>query len=248
MTTRMTEESEMTNLKSPLAPQAVPTPDPHAAEAGTPKQSKARGVSPRFARLWSAFGVPRSELDEVKSLGDHILLRLQRLPVLDGSESSESQRQRLQDWVNGSFTRPLRALLLQASRNERSHAILNLAVIVGGFATSGIAVAAGSGHRGSNTAWIVFSFGLVVALAGGISQLFRPGYRATQRVTLATELRDEGWAFANASKDYKNKGNIEKAFYLFDERVSAINRRSAEIRGFEVGARMRRTGTSASRD
>jgi Protein of unknown function (DUF4231) len=247
----------MTDLRPlPGSPAGTPPGSP-PGEAGTPKQSKERGVSPRFARLWSAFGVPRSELDEVKSLGDHILLRLQRLPVLDGSESRESQRQRLQDWVNGSFTRPLRALLLQASRNERSHAILNLAVIVGGFATSGIAVAAGSGHRGSNTAWIVFSFGLVVALAGGISQLFRPGYRATQRVTLATELRDEGWAFANASKDYKgkdnlkgskNEGNLEKSFGLFDERVSAINRRSAEIRGFEAGSRTRRTGTSASRD
>jgi len=189
-------------------------------------------------RLRSGFGVPRQELAEVDELGQHIENRLHGL--VEGSVTGprrDAEFNRLRDWVTGRFTYPLRTLLLQASRNTRGHVLLNLVVIGGGFATSGIAVAAGGGNRGSATSWIVFSVGLVVALAGGVSQIFRPGYRATQRVTLAMELREEGWAFANSTKDYK--GSLKVAFERFDERVSAIHRRAAQIVGLEPESRTR---------
>ena len=190
-----------------------------------------------LARLRSGFGVPRYELTEVEKLGNHIW---ERLSLDQGGQAKETAR--LKDWVTSRFTEPLRALLVQSSSNMRGHVLLSLIVIGGGFATSGIAVAAGTGHKSSATSWIVFSVGLVVALAGGISQIFRPGYRATQRDTLTRQLREEGWAFAMGTKDYAL--NDPQAFERFDERVSAIHRRAAEIIGLEPESGTRQTATA----
>ena len=123
-----------------------------------------------LTRLRSGFGVPRYELTEVFDLGEHVLDRLMQGPP--GSNFARMNSKQAHDWVAARFTYPLRTLLLQASRNTRGHVLLNLVVIGGGFATSGIAVAAGAGHKGTTTSWIVFSVGLVVALAGGISRSF----------------------------------------------------------------------------
>lgn len=234
----------MTDLQQSAG--AVVAADPPATSSATKPDTSPEQptVSPRLARWRSAFGVRRSELDEVNALGQHILLRLQFLPVRDKYETEGMKQQRLRDWVLENFTRSLRTLLLQSSRNGRGNIILSIVVIAGGFATSGIAVAAGTGHRGTGTSWIVFSVGLAVALAGGISQLFRPGYRATQRLTLARDLKEQGWAFVNANTDYK--GDIEAAFDLFDQRVTAINRRSVELIGLEPESGTGRRGTRGS--
>ena len=164
-------------MTSPSSPQPSPAP------ASGPRQpTRFEALRRWFTRLRSGFGVPAYELQEVDNLGRHIWHRLSSLTSITTLDDSQ-----LADWVNGQFTYPLRNWLLQASRNTRGHVLLSLVVIGGGFATSGIAVAAGTGHKGSHTSWVVFSIGLVVALAGGVSQLFRPGYRATQRTTLAIE-------------------------------------------------------------
>src|SRR5260221_330665 len=129
------------SASSPAPAASASSPDP-AASASSPDpavsaSSQAPRMSSRFARLRSAFGVPRYSLDEVNALGQHILVRLYSLPARDANETEALKRQRLQDWVLENFTRSLRTLLLQSSRNGRGNVILNLVVIGGGFATSG---------------------------------------------------------------------------------------------------------------
>ena len=236
----------MTDPQQPAGSVVTADPPPATSSSTRAATSPAQPtVSSRLARLRSAFGVPKSELDEVNALGQHILLRVQNLPARDSNETQGMKQQRLSDWVLENFTRSLRTLLLQSSRNGRGNIILSIVIIAGGFATSGIAVAAGTGHKGTSTSWIVFSVGLAVALAGGISQLFRPGYRATQRLTLARDLKEQGWAFVNANTaDYK--GDLQSAFDLFDQRVTAINRRSVELIGLEPESGTGRRGTRGS--
>lgn len=215
------------------------SPGPQSPPGQANGRQSARRLGPLrrwFTRLRSGFGVPQYELKEVDDLGQHILHRLQG--HVDISSFDQGQ---LGDWVDGQFRYPLRNWLRQASQNTRGHVLLNLVVIGGGFATSGIAVAEGTGHKGSNISWIVFSIGLVVALAGGISQIFRPGFRATQRITLAMELRDEGWYFVNLTRDYKK--DTKSAFELFSQRVSDIHRRAAQVAALEPNPR---TGSTRS--
>ncbi len=182
-------------------------------------------MTPRRRGLRWPGGVPDYELRAVFQLQDHMLERLHRLEPLP------SAADRLQDWLASRFTYPLRSLLIQASRGGRFYALLNLGVVGGGFATSGIAVATGSGTRGSSASWVVFGLGLTVALAGGVTQLFRPGHRATERATLAAQLREEGWAFANATGPYAAADHA--SFELLDRRVSDIHRRAAHIAALE---------------
>ncbi len=178
----------------------------------------------RWRRVWhrivGGWGVPTYELQGVEQLGGHVLERLSGL-------ESHAGRDVYHDWVASEFTYPLRALLWGSARNRRAHMLLNLLVVAGGFATSGIAVAAGSGHRGSTTSWIVFGIGLTLAVLGGANQLFRPGYRATERTSVAVELREEGWAFAMALGVYA--GELTVAFDTFQERVSVLQRRIAKF-------------------
>jgi hypothetical protein len=192
----------------------------------------------RWLRVVRAgFGVSQYQLIEVDSLDQHIRRRLHDLTVKSVSQPDPLPEEQLKDWVASRFTSPLRNLLVQASRNSRLYVVLSLVVIAGGFATSGIAVGASGVHKHSNTSWVVFSVGLAVALAGGASQIFRPGHRAAQRTTLTMDLLEEGWAFANSTKDY-NKG-VKAAFQLFDKRVSAIHRRAAQIGELEPIGRPR---------
>jgi hypothetical protein len=71
----------------------------------------------------------------------------------------------------------------------------------------------------------------VVAIAGGITQIFRPGHRATERAALAAQLREEGWAFANRSGSYRD--DDEAAFELLDQRISEIHRRASQIAAYD---------------
>jgi len=186
------------------------------------------GFSAFVARLWGGFGVPQYELVGVRQLGDHVLRRTNRLSRIEGDPVLYG------DWVASEFTYPLRALLWGSARARRAHMLLNLLVVGGGFATSGIAVAAGSGHRGTATSWIVFAIGLLVALVGGANQLFRPGFRANERRSIAVELREEGWTFAMGKGEYA--GDDTAAFDLFQRRVSALQRRVANIGALETEA------------
>jgi hypothetical protein len=189
-------------------------------------QKRLGGLRRSFIRLRSGLGVPQYELKEVDRLGQHILHRL-----YDSTSTDSFDEGQLKDWVDGRFTYPLRNWLRQASQNARGHVLLSLVVIGGGFATSGIAVAADTVHKHSNTSWIVFSIGLIVALSGGLAQILRPSYRAAQRVTLAIALRDEGWDFANLAKDYSH--DTKDAFELFSQRVSDIHHQAAAVATLE---------------
>ena len=218
------------------APAAAGSAAPAAAGSAAPGAPNIRTRQRWSARWRSGFGVPRNELNEVYQLGNHILERLHQERPRGLSDDS------LRDWVTSRFISLLRALLVRASSNTRGYLVLNLVVIGGGFATSGIAVAAGTGHKSSTAAWIVFGVGLAVALAGGISQVFRPGYRATQRTTLAMELQEEGWAFVLKTRDYPGEDPAVD-FERLNQRVSDIHRRAAQVIGLEPESR---TGQAAA--
>jgi hypothetical protein len=158
-------------------------------------------------------GTPEFELQEVWQLSQLIRARLDKM---DGSASD-----RHREWVASRFRYPLRALLIVANRDATNHMAFTLMVVAGGFATSGIAVAAGAG-KGSAGSWVVFGIGLVVALAAATSQQLRFGLRSNERRSLAVALREEGWHFVNGSGDY---GIADRpAFVLFEARVDEIHR------------------------
>jgi hypothetical protein len=184
------------------------------AEAPRAKSSEPR----RHLRV--ADGVQSYELIEVQQLGDLILNRIEADSAFSGAV--------YRPWVASRVTFPLRSLLLQASRNTRGAILLNLLVVAGGFATSGIAVASKAGGKSSSlTSWVVFTIGLMIAMGGAITQFFRPAFRATERTSLAVELREEGWAFATASGAYT--GGVSEALTAFQAKVSDVHRRAARV-------------------
>jgi hypothetical protein len=189
-----------------------------------------QGIGNFILRLRSGFGVPKYEREEVFQLGKHVLSRLKKIKITSGGSTDDESR--LDDWVACRFTYPLRALIFQSSRNSRGQVLLSLIVIGLGFATSGIAVAHGGGTISSTTSWTVFAFGLIVALAGGLSQLFRPGYRASQTISLVIQFREEGWAFANMTGAYVT--GDDKAFNTFDKSISTILKQAAQVRTLEA--------------
>lgn len=170
---------------------------------------------PRRLHLRLTDDVPTYELVEVEQLGSLILRRLEQDPSLSSAVYGP--------WVSSRVTFPLRSLLLQASRNTRGAILLNLIVVAGGFATSGIAVANQAGGK----SWIVFAIGIIVAMGGAITQFFRPAFRATERTSLAVELREQGWAFATASGVYA--GEVAEVLPTFQAKVSDIHRRAARV-------------------
>ena len=182
-----------------------------------------RQPTSRF-RWWRSVSVPQFELVEVLQLGGHIATRLDGI-----GNQAEQDRERLHDWVASQFTFPLRSLLIQANRNATRFVVLNGVIVGGGFITSAIAVAAGGG---SASRWLIFGVGLVVAVAGALSQQLRLGFRSSERRTLAVALRQEGWAFANALGDYR--GDSAAAFELFDQRVAEIHRRAAQVSALDA--------------
>ena len=177
----------------------------------------------RRGRLWSrlrgGWAVPQYEIRGVMQLGEHVRARAGRLT----GPSQDAYR----DWIESEFTYPLRALLWATARSRRAYMGLNLLVVAGGFATSGIAIAAGSGTKGSVTSWVVFALGFSVAIVGGVNQQFRPGHRATERNSVTVDMREEGWSFAMGSAEYA--GDDAAAFALFQSRVFALQRRIASI-------------------
>lgn len=180
----------------------------------------------RRFRLSRLAGVRIYELREVHQIEAHILERLSKLPPDPDRPNALEQQQRLRDWVASRFTYPLRSLLIQAKGNGKYFFVLNTVVVAGGFGTSGIAIAAGA-DKGSAVAWVIFAFGLLVAVAGGITQVFRPGHRASERLTLVMKLREDGWAFANGTGLYAV--GIEKAFRIFDARLTEFHREATNI-------------------
>lgn len=198
------------------------SPDPEVEPSGPTPPPRLRTA---IYRLRAGYGVPKYELVEVEQLGELVLSRI----LAENQQSAEVYR----PWVASRFTYPLRSLLWQASRNTRGAVILNVLVVAGGFATSGIAVASRSGGKSSSfTLWTVFALGLIVAVAGGMAQLFRPAYRATERTRLSVSLREEGWAFATASGAYA--GSVEEALDIFRSKVSEIHQRAAQITALEA--------------
>jgi hypothetical protein len=168
--------------------------------------------------LSALFGkVQKFELIEVRQLSAEVLKRMKALRPDDADMHK--------GWVAAEFHYPLRSLLIKAGHNSTFFVWVSMIVIAGGFATSGIAVAGGA-EKGSSTAWIIFAIGLIVALAGGIAQIFRFGVRANARRTLALSLREEGWNFVYKEGDYaKDKEALQK----FRARVTEIQRRIAEV-------------------
>jgi hypothetical protein len=177
------------------------------------------------SRVFGWWGVPRYELRGVAQLGQWVSVRAASLAKPD-------QREATQEWIRADFTFPVRSLLWATARSRRSYVAITLGTVAGGFATSGIAVAAGSGTRGSAVSWIVFGIGLIVALAGGLSQIFRPSQRAFDRQAVLVKMREEGWSFAMATGDYA--ASDQQVLFVFQARVFALQRRIAQIGQLEV--------------
>ena len=131
-------------------------------------------------------------------------------------------------WLVHNFQQPLEDVLGKAGRNARWYLVVNLVVIGGGFATSGIAV----GSKGSGLAgWVVFTIGLAVALAGGLSQQFRFGFRSSESRTLVFALFNEGWHFAMSTGTYA--GKADEAWAHFTKRIDALNERVSAVESLD---------------
>lgn len=199
-----------------MASSAAPTGDsPMASES----QRLPRGP------VLTMFRVPSYQLVEVRQLHRHMMARLGRLAT------SPEDHERLEDWLRSRFTFPMRSMMIEAKRGGVGYAALNLVVIGGGFATSGVAVAGNSGSKGQVLGWVVFALGLVVALAGGVNQLYRPGHRATERGVIVGQLREAGWAFANSLAPYD--GEEQAAFEILDSRICDIHGRATALAAVE---------------
>jgi len=172
--------------------------------------------------------VPPLDLAEVR----HVAQEVRRTLKGTGATRAETSGDDGHDWVSYRFEGLWLRLLFQSYSNARDHLVVNTVVIAGGFATSGLAVTAtkGGAHTSASTttAWVVFAIGLAVALAGGVSQLYRPGHRATGRSELAARLRDEGWALIDGHGDYAGKQGGD-LFEVFDTRVAEVRRAAAEL-------------------
>lgn len=190
-------------------------------EEGTDREKRGRKRRP----LSAYFGkVQKFELIEVEQLSDEVLKRM--------NKTQPDADERHKAWVAAEFRYPLRSLLIKAGHNSTYFALLSIVVVAGGFATSGIAVAGGAGE-GSSAAWVVFAIGLIVALAGGIAQIFRFGVRSNARRALALNLREEGWNFVYKEGDYTNDAD---ALRKFRARVNEIQRRIAEVASIDSEA------------
>lgn len=183
------------------------------------EEQTGRNKRRRKSRTFSAlFGkVQKFELIEIEQLSDEVLKRM--------NEIQPDAVDRHKAWVAAEFRFPLRSLLIKAGHNSTFFVLLSMVVVTGGFATSGIAVAGGAGE-GSAAAWVVFAIGLIVALAGGIAQIFRFGVRSNTRRTLALNLREEGWNFVYKDGDYAED---KEALKTFRARVTEIQRRIADV-------------------
>lgn len=175
------------------------------------RRRKGRPLSALFGK------VQKFELIEVEQLSDQVLKRMNE--VQTGVDDKHKA------WVAAEFRYPLRSLLIKAGHNSTFFVLLSMVVVAGGFATSGIAVAGGA-EKGSSTAWVIFAIGLIVALAGGIAQIFRFGVRSNARRTLALSLREEGWNFVYKDGDYAED---KEALHKFRARVTDIQRRIANV-------------------
>ena len=177
---------------------------------------KRKWYSPR--RWLARFAqVQEFELIEVRQLGANVLGRM--------IELQEGADKRHEAWVAAEFQYPLRSLLIKAALNSSLFLAISMVVVAGGFATSGITVAANA-SQGSLAAWIVFSLGLLVALAGGLAQIFRFGVRSNARRSLAVLLKEEGWNFVYAEGEYADSSD---ALQKFRARVHELQRRVAEV-------------------
>jgi hypothetical protein len=160
--------------------------------------------------------VPKFELREITDLSALVLERMNE----DTPDDSKKNRA----WVGAQFQYPLRSWLIKANWNSFTFVALSMVVVGGGFATSGIAAAAGAG-KGSAASWFIFAIGLIVALVGGISQQFRFGVRANERRTLAVGLREEGWRFVYKVGDY----GCPEALPKFRAKVEELHQLAAKV-------------------
>jgi hypothetical protein len=175
-----------------------------------------------WRRVMSGGYIRTYELREVEQLGALILARLnaEDTPAKDAHGP----------WVASRVVYPLRSLLIKSGYNSLAYLVASLIALGGGFATSGIAVAAGA-SKGTASAWVIFGIGLLVALAGGLSQRFRFGFRSSERLTLASALREESWHFVYRTGGYSDP--IASAFQAFQAKVDELHRRIDQVTTLE---------------
>jgi hypothetical protein len=113
------------------------------------------------------------------------------------------------NWLLYSFQIPLEDLIAKASQNAFAY----LVVIGGGFATSGVSLAA-QGGEGCDPSWLVFGIGLFVALAGGLSQQFRFGFRSKRTTDPCPRILQRGLALCPVDRRlYRRQGQRMEAIW-----------------------------------
>jgi Protein of unknown function (DUF4231) len=129
------------------------------------------------------------------------------------------------DFLEFRFRRRAANYLRLGRYNSVSNTFITLLIVAGGFATSGIAVAAGGG-RGSKTGWIVFAIGIVVAVAGAIARLFNPETRALELKSIVAKMIAEAWDFIENAGVYASATSQTDSFPLFRETIESLNRQA----------------------
>lgn len=133
------------------------------------------------------------------------------------------------------FEIPLRRHGWRGPWYGRAFTYLSVAAIAAGVASSAIS---SQGSDGS-LRWVVFSLGLVVAIATAMNQLWKPAQRSVGAYRAGNALRREGWDYVNDRGRYRKvQGDRKSAFdTLIDQirdiqaQVDSIDEVQAEIPG-----------------
>ena len=164
----------------------------------------------------------RVELREADELGRLVLAALSP----KGSQGAPANHLAVDRWVQYRYTEVLKDLIKHTGGYKKWNVLTGVIIIVGGFATSGVAVAAGNDAPRS-IPWVVFGFGLLVAFSGALAQILKLGPQTVLYIHLTRELRDEGWALVHGHGPYTG-GPAEK-FTEFDRRVTEIDARAESL-------------------
>ena len=131
----------------------------------------------------------RAAREDAEQLQGSILARLPK------EENPYHEAQEL--FVRRRFTKQLARYAWEGRRDGFAFTFLSLGSIGAALASSGLAAAVNQHNKGT-VRWLIFAFGLVVALLTTTNQLWKPGQRSNRGFRAANALRQHGWDFALA--------------------------------------------------
>lgn len=128
-------------------------------------------------------------------------------------------------FVEFQFKAPMRNYTRWAGWYGFAFTVLSLAALVAGLASSGIA----AGWSDAPWArWTILVLGLVAAVSAVITQVWRPGQKASSRAVGGNALRREAWDYLNDLGKYEEL-QPDARFSRFAVEVSAIVRAAEAV-------------------